>query len=309
MYPPAPGARQVDVTPNHMEDVSAPGPIPTHARAATLALVLAAYLTTAPHPTPAQERPFPYRTGRMDAALLAAGSGLFALDRALVGSAPGWSASDVAALGPGTVNRLDRWAARRWSPAWEDGSEVLRGGLAVGVMGATVAPAALGERWGEVGVLGLMFLEAGLLLQGATGTLKGLTQRRRPWLHNATLSAQERLALAREAGPDARRSFPSGHASSAFALAFLAGTIHRDVHGPSSANRVVWGAGVSLAALTACARVAAGQHYPTDVLAGAALGAGVGYLVPALHRGGAPDRVRIAAGAGGIQVRVAVGGP
>jgi membrane-associated phospholipid phosphatase len=30
-------------------------------------------------------------------------------------------------------------------------------------------------------------------------------------------------------------------------------------------------------------RVAAAQHFPTDVVSGAALGAGIGWLVPTIH--------------------------
>lgn len=65
-------------------------------------------------------------------------------------------------------------------------------------------------------------------------------------------------------------SFPSAHATTAFAgataLWLLAGRRH---------GRVLFG----LAALAAAARVALGRHYPTDVLAGAALGAGVTLLL------------------------------
>ena len=65
-------------------------------------------------------------------------------------------------------------------------------------------------------------------------------------------------------------SFPSAHATTAFAgataLWLLAGRRH---------GRVLFG----IAALAAAARVALGRHYPTDVLAGAALGAGITLLL------------------------------
>jgi membrane-associated phospholipid phosphatase len=41
-----------------------------------------------------------------------------------------------------------------------------------------------------------------------------------------------------------------------------------------------------LAGATSDLRVRAGKHFYSDVLAGAAIGAGVGVLVPALHLGG-----------------------
>ena len=40
---------------------------------------------------------------------------------------------------------------------------------------------------------------------------------------------------------------------------------------------------MAAAATTGYLRYAAGRHYPTDILAGAAMGAFVGYIVPSLH--------------------------
>ncbi len=76
------------------------------------------------------------------------------------------------------------------------------------------------------------------------------------------------------------RSFYSGHTSTAVAaLTASAWTLHlRD--GPQAWPWIVTGlAGASVAA----ERVLAGRHFPTDVLAGAAAGFGVGTLVPWLH--------------------------
>ena len=45
----------------------------------------------------------------------------------------------------------------------------------------------------------------------------------------------------------------------------------------------VWAAGLTLAALTGYLRLAADKHYVSDVLAGTAVGAAVGWAVPYLH--------------------------
>jgi membrane-associated phospholipid phosphatase len=56
----------------------------------------------------------------------------------------------------------------------------------------------------------------------------------------------------------------------------------------------VRGGSLALAAVTGWLRVRAGRHYPTDVLAGAALGSLIGWLVPRLHEvdhpGGGADK-------------------
>jgi membrane-associated phospholipid phosphatase len=113
-----------------------------------------------------------------------------------------------------------------------------------------------------------------------------------------------RAALAAHDPRDARQSFFSGHASAAFALATLLSTVYADVHGPSSTSDALWAASLSAAALTGFARVKAGMHYPSDVLVGAAVGAAVGRLVPALHRADRDAPARVSMGPSGLIVRV-----
>ena len=50
---------------------------------------------------------------------------------------------------------------------------------------------------------------------------------------------------------------------------------------------------MSVAALTAYARVAAGRHFPSDVIVGAVVGAAIGHLVPRSHRLGVDMQVQI----------------
>jgi undecaprenyl-diphosphatase len=83
-------------------------------------------------------------------------------------------------------------------------------------------------------------------------------------------------------------SFPSNHAANIFALAALFIAYDRK-------RSVLW---VSIAALVAYSRVYLGVHYPLDVVAGAALGASIGWGSLALARrvAGLRDRVRTQAG-------------
>lgn len=69
-------------------------------------------------------------------------------------------------------------------------------------------------------------------------------------------------------------SFPSGHVSSYFALATVYGAKYPQLIIPLA----VVGVGV------AYSRVYLGEHYPTDVLAGAVLGFGIGWLTLKLER-------------------------
>ncbi|MEZ4361131.1 MAG: phosphatase PAP2 family protein [Kofleriaceae bacterium] len=75
-------------------------------------------------------------------------------------------------------------------------------------------------------------------------------------------------------------SFFSGHTTLVFAIATSAGVVaHRRGYATEPA---VWSLGMGLAATTGFLRIAADQHYFSDVLLGAAFGATAGYLAPRL---------------------------
>jgi undecaprenyl-diphosphatase len=104
-----------------------------------------------------------------------------------------------------------------------------------------------------------------MALTGAFGVglykvLKQVFVRERPFITHASIS----LAAA----PLDRYSFPSGHTLHAVSLTWQA-TYHFPELG--------WVL-VPLASLIAASRVVLGLHYPTDVLAGAAIGAGLAML-------------------------------
>lgn len=276
---------------------------PTHPRA----LLVFVALALAPLSASSQERAFPYALGRRDALLLPAAAGLALLGDAVAPERDPLTRERIAVLSPGDINGFDRAAARSWSESWGTASDRGRDALVGAAALVSFAPLALDGRWRDATTLGVMFVEAALLVGGATYTAKELAGRRRPWAYNTSLSVEERVALAQADPREASRSFFSGHASAAFTLATLLSTVYADVHGRSGASDALWAASLSLAALTGYARVRAGQHYPSDVLVGAAVGAAVGTLVPALHRPGPARAVQLSAGAGGFEVRVSWG--
>ena len=84
------------------------------------------------------------------------------------------------------------------------------------------------------------------------------------------------------ASPDDGLSFPSGHTSAAVAAAAAYWSIEQRL-GRAGARRGRIGALMAAASVTGVLRVAARKHFPTDVVAGALLGAAAGWAVPRLY--------------------------
>ena len=82
---------------------------------------------------------------------------------------------------------------------------------------------------------------------------------------------------------DSGRSFMSGHASMAFASASFLTTVYAHMHPEEKKKYLVAGGSFAAAAAVGTLRVLSGNHFLTDVLAGALWGTAVGYLVPQLH--------------------------
>lgn len=116
-----------------------------------------------------------------------------------------------------------------------------------------------------------MYLQAGI-----TKWCKFLTKRNRPYTYN------DKVVDSRKDNRDARFSFPSMHTSTAFSAAVFVSFLYEEKGGKHPI--IFWIANLSLATATGILRVASGDHFPTDVIAGAIIGSAVGYLIPALHK-------------------------
>jgi membrane-associated phospholipid phosphatase len=88
---------------------------------------------------------------------------------------------------------------------------------------------------------------------------------------------------AREDG-NAALAFPSGHTANAFAATLATFHMLHARHPGSPWPWLALGTGLALSSGVGLSRVLAGDHFPSDVVAGAALGTAIGWLVPELHR-------------------------
>ena len=82
---------------------------------------------------------------------------------------------------------------------------------------------------------------------------------------------------------DSSKSFMSGHATMAFASASFLSTVYAHMNPDGKKKYLVAGGSFAAATAVATLRVLSGNHFFTDVLAGAAWGTLAGWLVPQLH--------------------------
>ena len=135
----------------------------------------------------------------------------------------------------------------------QNASDDLRSLSGLGMLGTAVAvPGGNHPVWPVV--KRLLIEEAGVILASSTTTLiKRAIQRERP-------------------DESDNHSFPSGHSTRAFAYTAMSSRNLDSIEMPDPARDSLKALFLTIAAGTAWARVEGGRHYPSDVLAGAAVG-------------------------------------
>lgn len=145
--------------------------------------------------------------------------------------------------------------------------------------------------------IGLLYAETMAIAGGLTNITKAGFARPRPYVYGPEWAPETPLKSGDQA------SFISGHTSLSAAGSFFFARVFSDYHPDSKLKPFVWGLAATVPAVTGYLRVRAGRHYPSDVIAGYALGATVGYLVPTLHKKKVlPKGMRVNAGVSGVRL-------
>jgi membrane-associated phospholipid phosphatase len=192
---------------------------------------------------------------------------------------PGSPTEQTAYCDPQNLNWLDRQVAGRYHPRWGLWSDV--GVYGLEALGAAAIIADEGLRSGVNDIV--VVAEATLAASAASGVSTAITGRPRPYMYGIQAPLEVRQ------DGNGGLSFFSGHTSTAFgAVTATFMTLHR-LHPRARWPWFVLSGGVAAAGFVGATRILAGWHFPTDVIAGAAVGTSIGLLVPALRA--APRRV------------------
>lgn len=117
--------------------------------------------------------------------------------------------------------------------------------------------------------------------------LNFLIRRPRPLVYDENVADDHRLM------GDSALSFPSGHTASAFAMATAYSRLFMQRHPDSPLVIPMWIGTYSLATTTGVFRATAGDHFWTDIIAGAVMGVCMGLLVPWMHERKQPSGVAV----------------
>ena len=125
--------------------------------------------------------------------------------------------------------------------------------------------------------IGTMYAETLLYANGIKEWLKLVIYRARPYMYF------DNYPVKKLEDGDWNCSFPSGHTTLAFAGASFTAMVFCQCFPDSKWKYAVSGAAFGIAALTGALRMASGNHFFTDVLAGAVIGTVCGFAVPYMH--------------------------
>jgi membrane-associated phospholipid phosphatase len=170
------------------------------------------------------------------------------------------------------INAFDRPAAGLYDPTW---STV--GNVATAATMATPLVFILVDQ-GFVDGLNddLVVAEAALLSSALQVTVSYAVARPRPRVYGTEASLESR------SNANAARSFFSGHIANTMATSVAALRTYQRLRRPVE-GWLLFGVGAAGSTLVGISRVAAGSHFPSDVIAGAAVGVGMGLALPAVH--------------------------
>ena len=182
--------------------------------------------------------------------------------------------AEIRALRVSDINGFDRWAADLYSPKAADASDyIFYGSIPAPLL--LLADKAVRK---DAAKIGLLYLQAmGITGVFYTGT-NYLVDRYRPLTYNPEVPIGERTS------GGSRNSFIGGHPALVATATFFSAKVYSMYHPQSSLRHVLYGVAGVGTGLTAYLRHRAGKHFPSDLIAGTAIGTLSCILVPHFHK-------------------------
>jgi len=171
------------------------------------------------------------------------------------------------------LNHIDITAIDNWSPT----SSLISDALLIGELAMPLVLLSQ-KNLENRKTYSLLYLQSFAVTNFMSSLTKSLAKRKRPYVYNTNLSN------ARRTDREATNSFVSGHAANAFMASTFMMKIIYDEKIYSDYQIAIFPVLALGAGATSMLRYSAGRHFPTDIIAGAIVGAACGYIVPELHK-------------------------
>jgi len=218
------------------------------------------------------QSPYSLETGR-EVAIFGGGILLGVVDLKIIETTEPIPYEELKTLSRKNINSFDRGATYNWSPQAEAWSDVL---LAASIASPLLLFTSSAVR-DDAGTYTTMYLQNILTTYSVSHLPKAVIKRYRPYSYNDEVEDEIRSS------PAATLSFFSAHTSESFASAVFLSTTFNKYHPDSNLTPYIWGSSLLLASAVGYLRYASGNHFPTDIIAGAIVGSVVGFLIPLIH--------------------------
>lgn len=217
----------------------------------------------------------PYKTSlKIDGPIIAGSLGLGYLGLSMIKDKPDLTDAELAAKSVNDVNSFDRFTAGNFSEHADKQSYIP-------FYASFAAPVLMLLNKNEskkAGQIMVLFTES-MAITGALFSISaGGVERSRPLVYSSDAPLEKRK------DGDSQRSFYAGHTAATATATFFLAKVYQDFNPDSKAKPYVWAAAAVVPAVVGYLRIKAGQHFLSDNLLGYAVGAGVGILVPELHK-------------------------
>lgn len=177
------------------------------------------------------------------------------------------------------LSPLDRWNAGTWNPRADAAGDILVWGVGGAMIYADAWHWARGEGTRQPLLEDLLIMAQAFAWNSAVNlNIRAGRVHPRPFVYGTGAPESQR------AKGEAAGSFYSGHAASAFLGAVYVSTVYPLRHPDFEHKTWLWAGSLTAATGVAALRVAAGKHFPSDVIAGAAMGSLIGLGFVQLHR-------------------------
>lgn len=228
-----------------------------------------------------EQNGFPYSYTKQDNYIVTIGTGI-GLASLLFDTDSPITLTEIEQLNRTSINAFDRGATYQWSPRIDQYSDYA-------IIATTIAPLLVNypeffyaKNFEQNLILSLMYGESLLITYNLASFTKSAFKRNRPFMYNSGLTPQERLTISET--ENYNNAFFSRHTAFAFCSATYLSTIYSDIHGNTMASKIIWGTSLVGATSVGILRYQSGQHFPTDIIAGAIIGGFTGFLIPWVHR-------------------------